>query len=557
MAGNIADYFGQHLARPALPLYRHFADDVWRDVTAGALAVEIARWQAAFRREGLRPGERIALCVRNGVDWVAIDLAALGLGLVVVPLFVDDAVGNVAWCIADADARLVVVESVRLATGLARPGLMAMPPAMVVLRGDGTGGTAAAATPAVKFLPREGADAEFRSCSADTLATICYTSGTAGRPKGVMLSHGNIIANVASCRATGMARPDDRFLSILPLSHMFERTGGYYLPLSLGAQVVFARGIAHVAADLAAQAPTVIFAVPRTIERLQARIDKSLSSSPVKRRLFRACVARGVRVARDGASLLDRALHPALQALVAKPIRAKLGGRLRLAVVGGAALDPMLARSFIGLGLTILQGYGMTEASPVISVNVAGDNDPESVGPPLPGVDVRLGDGNELLARGANVMQGYWRNAEATRNAIDGDGWLHTGDVAEIKGGKIYIRGRMKDILVLSNGEKLPPHDVELAILRDPAFEQVMLVGEGRPFLVLLAVTRETDEQALVRRANDQLQSHPRWVRIRRVIATPDAWSVENGLATPTLKLKRARVLERFKERIDALYDAE
>ena len=556
MAGNIADYFGQHLARPAQVLYRQFAGDAWRDVAAGALAADIARWQAAFRREGLVPGDRIALCVRNGVDWVAIDLAALGLELVVVPLFVDDAVGNVAWCVADAQARLVIVENARLATGLARPDLMAVPPAIVVLRGDGTGSTAAA-TPADRFLPRNGGDAEFRSCSAGTLATICYTSGTAGRPKGVMLSHGNIIANVTSCRETGMARADDRFLSILPLSHMFERTGGYYLPLSLGAQVVFARGITHIAADLAAQAPTVIFAVPRIFERLQARIDKSLSSSPVKRRLFQACVARGNRVAHGGASLFDRVLHPPLQALVAKPIRAKLGGHLRLAVVGGAPLDPVLARTFIGLGLTVLQGYGMTEASPVISVNVETDNDPESVGPPLPGVDVRLADGGELLARGANVMQGYWRNTEATRMAIDGDGWLHTGDVAEIRGGKIYIRGRMKDVLVLSNGEKLPPHDVELAILRDPAFEQVMLVGEGRPFLVLLAVTRETDEQALVRRANDQLKSFPRWIRIRRVIATPDAWSVENGLATPTLKLKRPSVLERFKEKIDAIYDAE
>ena len=556
MAGNIADFFGQHLAQPGHVLYRQFADDTWRDVAAGDLAIDIARWQAAFRREGLAPGDRVALCVRNGVDWVAIDLAALGLGLVVVPLFVDDTVGNVAWCVADADVRLLIVENTRLASGLSRPGMVAAPPPMVVLRGNDRDAAGAGVTPAGRFLPRDGGGVEIRSCSADTLATICYTSGTAGRPKGVMLSHGNVIANVMSCRETGMARPDDRFLSMLPLSHMFERTGGYYLPLALGAQVVFARGIAHVAADLASQAPTVVFAVPRVFERLKARIDQSLSSSTAKRALFRACVARGWRVARGDASLLDRLLQPALQAMVAKPIRAKLGGRLRLAVVGGAALDPVLARTFIGLGLTVLQGYGMTEASPVVSVNVETDNDPESVGPPLPGVEVKLGDGDELLVRGGNVMQGYWRNPEASRAAIDGDGWLHTGDLAQITRGKIYIHGRMKDILVLSNGEKLPPHDVELAIMRDPVFEQVMLVGEGRPFLVLLAVTDETDEQALVRRANDQLKSHPRWIRVRRVIAASEPWSVESGLATPTLKLKRPRVLEQFKERVDAIYDA-
>jgi long-chain acyl-CoA synthetase len=554
VAGNIADFFGQHLARPGQVLYRQFADDAWRDVAAGELALDVARWQAAFRREGLAPGDRVALCVRNGVAWVAIDLAALGLQLVVVPLFVDDALGNVAWCVADAEARLLVVENARLATGLARPGAGGAPPPIVVLRGDDAHSAGAGVTPVQRFLPPHGGDVEIRSCSAGTLATICYTSGTAGRPKGVMLSHDNIIANVASCRGTGMARADDRFLSILPLSHMFERTGGYYLPLALGAQVAFARGIAHVADDLATQAPTVVFAVPRILERLKARVDRSLASSRAKRALFRACVRCGWRIARGDAAPLCRMLHLPLQALVAKPVRRKLGGRLRLAVVGGAALDPVLARTFIGLGLTVLQGYGMTEASPVISVNAEADNDPESVGPPLPGVEIKLTDGDELLVRGGNVMQGYWRNAEATRAAVDRDGWLHTGDLAEIREGRIYLRGRMKDILVLSNGEKLPPHDVELAILRDPVFEQVMLVGEGRPFLALLAVTRETDEQALVLRANNQLTSHPRWIRVRRVIATPDAWSVDNGLATPTLKLKRPRVLDRFKDRIDAIY---
>jgi long-chain acyl-CoA synthetase len=242
--------------------------------------------------------------------------------------------------------------------------------------------------------------------------------------------------------------------------------------------------------------------------------------------------------------------------MVAAPVLAKLGGRLRLAVVGGAALDPALARMFIGLGLPMLQGYGLTEASPVIAVNRENDNDPESVGAPLPGLEVKLLQGGELAVRGPSVMLGYWRNDEATRAVIDPDGWLSTGDVAEIRDGKIYIRGRAKDILVLSNGEKLPPQDVELALLRDPAFEQVMLIGEGRPFPVLLAVTQETDEKALVKRANDQLKAFPRWVRVRRVITTREPWDVESGLLTPTLKLKRSLVAKRFAESIDAAYAA-
>ncbi len=557
MAGNIADWFGQHLARPAAVLYRHHGDDGWRDVTVGELAARMARWQAAFRGAGLNEGDRIALCARNGVEWVAIDLAALALGLVVVPLYVDDNAESVAWCVDNADARLVIVENRRLATGLARlagNGGFALPP-LVVLRGDEAGVAAAVGTAVEAFLPAAGAPVEIRPLPASALATICFTSGTSGRPKGVMLTHGNIVADVVACRGTGMARSDDVFLSALPLSHMFERTGGYYLPLSLGAKVVFARGVLQLAEDLATQRPTIMFAVPRIFERFRARQAQMLAGSPAKRWLFDQCVARGYRVAQGEASLLDRGRAPLLRAAVAAPVLARLGGRLRLAVVGGAALDPELSRTFIGLGLTMLQGYGMTEAAPVISVNRDGDNVPESVGPPLPGVEVRLSDTGELLVRGDNVMPGYWRNDAATRAALV-DGWLRTGDLAEIRDGRIYIRGRAKDIIVLSNGEKLPPHDVEHAIMQDPAFEQVMLVGEGRPFVVLLAVTQETDEKALLRRANEQLKAFPRWVRVRRVIPTRDAWNIDNGLLTPTMKLKRPIVVSHFKDRIDAAYAA-
>ncbi len=551
MADNIANLFHRQRASPGRVLYRHFSDSAWEDVTAGEVAVLIGRWQAAFRREAYAPGDRIALCARNGVSWVAIDQAALGLGLVVVPLYVDDNPDNVAWCVDNAQARLLIVENSRMAASLAGVADSAHPlPPVVVLRpGDGERGATAAT-----FLPAAGADMVVREVPDDTLATICFTSGTSGRPKGVMLSHGNILANVEQCRQTGMAKADDVFLSILPLSHMFERTGGYYLPLAIGAKVTYCRGVAQIADDLAAQKPTAIFAVPRIFERFNARIEAALLESPFKRRMFDACVARGFRVATGEGSVLDHLLAPALRRIVGAPVLAKLGGRLRLAVVGGAALDPALARTFIGLGLPMLQGYGMTEASPVISVNRDGDNVPDSVGPPLPGVDVRLGEGGELLAHGANVMLGYWRNPEATRLALTDDGWLRTGDIAQITNGKIFIRGRAKDILVMSNGEKLPPQDVEFAVLRDPVFEQVMLVGEGRPHVVLLAVSSETDEKKLLQRANEQLKGFPRWVRVRRVVRSPEPWSVDNGLLTPTLKLKRPLLLEKLAAQIEAAY---
>jgi len=551
MPGNVAQFFARHLTRPAHALFRHYADGAWRDVTVAEVAALAGQWQAAFRRDGLVAGDRVAICARNGVNWVAVDVAALGLGLVVVPLYVDDNAENIAWCVGTADARLLIVENSRVAAALAKCAGAAQPlPPLVVLRPDDGETAATLAT----FLPAATAELTVAELADDTLATICFTSGTAGRPKGVMLSHANIIANVGQCAQTGMARPDDVFLSILPLSHMFERTGGYYLPLSLGAQVVFSRGVAHIADDLATQAPTVIFAVPRIFERFRARIDASLAKSPAKRRLFDACVARGFRVATGQGSALDRLLVPGLRKLVGKPVLARLGGRLRLAVVGGAALDPTLAHAFIGLGLGMLQGYGMTEASPVIAVNLDDDNVPESVGPPLPGVEVRLSDNGELLVRGRNVMLGYWKNPEATHSTLTEDGWLHTGDLAEIRGGKIFIRGRAKDILVLSNGEKMPPQDAEFAILHDPVFEQVMLVGEGRPFVVLLAVTQETDEKVLIKRANDKLRDFPRWTRVRRVVMQKEPWSVDNGLLTPTLKLKRPILMKRLAPQIEAAY---
>jgi len=550
MNPNLAGLLARWLDAPGRALYRHWTGEQWQDVTAGEVAARAAQWQAAFRREGYAPGDRIALCVRNGIQWVAIDQAALGLGLVVVPLYVDDNPDNIAWCAAHAEARLLVVDGSRMAEALRKlASAYALPP-IVVLRAD----AGEAGTTAERFVPAADRAFEVRDVAPSALATICFTSGTSGRPKGVMLSHRNIGANVEGCLATGMARASDRFLSILPLSHMFERTGGYYLPLAIGAQVAYARGIAQLPDDLAALRPTAMFAVPRVFEKFMVRIDAALAGSAAKRRLFDACVARGWRVAQGEAGLADRVMVHALRRLVARPILARLGGRLRLAVVGGAALDPLLARTFIGLGLPMLQGYGMTEASPVISVNRLSDNLPDTVGRAIDGVEVKLSPTGELYARGDNVMLGYWRNEAATSAAVDADGWLHTGDLAEIHGTRIAIKGRAKDILVMSNGEKLPPQDVEFAILHDPVFEQAMLIGEGRPYPVLLAVSREADEKALIRRANERLKDFPRWMRVRRVIASPEPWSVDNGLLTPTLKLKRPILLDRFKDRIDRAY---
>jgi long-chain acyl-CoA synthetase len=546
---NIASLLKAQLATPERILYRQFFESGWRDLSAREIAAYAARWQAFLRAEGLAPGERVALCLKNGIHWVAADQGALGLGVVIVPLYADDNPENVAWCLENSGARLLVVENDRMADALSK--VTALPRILCLSADPGSGRDAVEAV-----LPRQAPEFEAAPLEDVALATICYTSGTAGRPKGVMLTHGNILANVAACERLRLARRDDVFLSLLPLSHMFERTGGYYLPLSIGAKVAYARSVSQLAEDLASERPTVMFAVPRVFEKFAARVNEALAKSPAKKRLFDLVVAAGGRAQRGEAGLADRVVLSLGRKRVAGPVLARLGGRMRLAVLGGAPLDPSIAWVFLGLGLSVLQGYGMTEASPVISVNRPESNVPESVGMSLDNVEVRIAADGELLARGPSIMKGYWNNPEASAKSVDPEGWLHTGDLAEIRDGKIFIRGRLKDVLVLSNGEKLPPQDVELAILGDGTFEQGVLIGEGRPFLTLVAVTRETDEKSLIQRANDRLKAFPRYIRVRRVVTTREPWTVENGLLTPTLKVKRERVQKKFSAEIDRVYAA-
>ena len=548
---NIASLLKAQLAAPGRVLYRQFVDGAWRDYTAREVAAYAARWQVFFRAERLERGDRVALCLKNGVHWVAADQAALGRGLVVVPLYADDNPENVAWCLQNSGARILVAENSRMAAALAKSqeGLGAKPPRVLCLAAE----KGSADTTVEAALPKHAGEFEVVALEDDALATICYTSGTVGRPKGVMLSHGNVLANVSACDRLGIARADDVFLSLLPLSHMFERTGGYYLPLSLGAKVAYARSVSQLPEDLLTERPTVMFAVPRVFEKFAAKLNEALARSPLKKSVFDLVVAAGGRVARGRAQLGDRAVLALLRGAVARPVLSRMGGRLRLAVLGGAPLDPSIAWLFIGLGLPVLQGYGMTEASPVISVNREEHNVPESVGKPLDNVEAKIAPSGELLVRGPSIMSGYWNNPEASAKSL-ADGWLHTGDLAEIEDGLIYIRGRLKDVLVLSNGEKLPPQDVELAILGDPVFEQAILVGEGRPFLTLVTVTRETDEKSLIARANERLKQFPRYIRVRRVVATLEPWSVDNGMLTPTLKVRREKVQKEFGAQIERAY---
>ncbi|MDX1698530.1 MAG: AMP-binding protein, partial [Thiohalobacterales bacterium] len=372
--------------------------------------------------------------------------------------------------------------------------------------------------------------------------------------------------------------------SFLPLSHTLERTAGYYLPVMSGSGVAYARSILQLAEDLLNIRPTVMIAVPRIFERVFARIQGQMAKqSRLKRTLFNLTTEVGWhRFQRQQHKVSwhpKLLLWPLLRRLVAGKVTGKLGGRLRLAVSGGAALSLPVAKTFIGLGVPILQGYGLTETSPVISVNLPEDNDPDSVGVPLRGIEVRIGENDELLTKTPGMMQGYWNNHVATREVIDPDGWLHTGDQARIENGHIYITGRIKDILVMSNGEKIPPMDMELAITLLPEVDQALVIGEGESFLSAILVLNPQEWPPLAKRfgldpdgeealVSQKLHAHlikgirgtlkdfPGYAKIRRLILTIDPWTVDNGLLTPTLKVKRAKVLDRFEDRIGAVYAA-
>ncbi|WP_331838565.1 AMP-dependent synthetase/ligase [Ferriphaselus amnicola] len=372
-------------------------------------------------------------------------------------------------------------------------------------------------------------------------------------------------------------------LSFLPLSHAFERTAGYYLNVMAGGQVAFARSISHLADDLQLIHPTILVSVPRIFERIHGGIRAKLEQvSSTRRKLFELTLEVGwlhFEHAQGRATWHPKLLlWPLLKKLVADKVMTKLGGELRLAISGGAALPPTIARFFISLGLNILQGYGLTETSPVVSVNLTQSNFPESVGPPLPSVEVRIGDQSALMVRGPSVMLGYWNNVEATRSMIAEDGWLNTGDTARIsETGHIYITGRLKEIIVLSNGEKVPPGDMEFAIMHDPLFEQVMVLGEGKAFLVALAVVNadawrqfavevgiQPDmpeslqdarvEQKALARITRQIHEFPGYAKIRRVLLLKEPWTIEGGQLTPTLKLRRNRVVAQYEDELHRLY---
>jgi long-chain acyl-CoA synthetase len=582
--GLFLERFRKSASEPAYRSFNAELDD-WEEINWQQVADNVSCWQKALAQENLQAGDRVALNLRNCTDWVFFDLAAMGLELIVVPLYPDDRPENVAYILQDADVKVLFLQHIGQWKKL-QPSLSDkhnLERVIINTSDDETLSTLAKYKQ--DWLPEQGDELRALAGNVDPhkLASIIYTSGTTGKPKGVMLSHHNMLSVAYGGLQYFDIYTNDVFLSFLPLSHTFERTVGYYLPIMSGAVVTYSRGIPQLAQDLELVKPDVLIAVPRVLERIHSRLQSQLEKKPfIAKLLFKMAAAVGW--ARFQYQQKRASWHPAfllwplLNKAVASKLQQRLGGNLRILITGGAALPQQVSKLFIGLGVNVLQGYGLTETSPVISVNEPNNNFPSSVGRPIPGIDVMIGDNQELLAKGPGIMLGYWNNHKATAQTINPEGWLHTGDQARIgKSGHIYITGRIKDILVMSNGEKVPPADIEAAILNDELFDQATVIGEGESFLSAVLVlnselwssfakAQQLDpfdnesllnkklNTAIIHRLREHMTAFPAYAKIRRVILSLEPWTIDNGLLTATMKVKRREVIQAFQTAIDAIY---
>ena len=564
----------------------------WERISYRDLDERIQQWRKAFCKLGLQRGDRVAILLPNGVDAICCDQAVLANGCVPVPLHAIDTAGSSAFIIADSQASVLVTnrqsrwDAIYL-THTVMPNLRHViftEESSPESRQDGFQQwdleSWLATGHGVTELPA--------APNEEDLAAIVYTSGTTGRPKGVMLTHKNVVSNVINTLKTVSPRPGDVFLSFLPLSHTFERMAGYYLALGMGCTIVFTRSIQQLAEDFRIVRPNVIISVPRIYERIYAKVQNKLArESKFIRFLFswavevgwrRFCRKYGLPITEGSFAFLDPIVWPILERLVSKTLLNQFGGQLRIAISGGAALNSKVAKAFCGLGLPIIQGYGMTESSPIIAGNSLSYNHPSTVGKPLPQTQVRLGEDNEIQVSSPSVMKGYWNRPQATREAFTEDGWLKTGDVGEFDSeGFLRIVGRIKEIIVTSTGEKVPPADLELAIEIDPLFEQAYVIGENRPFISTIVVLNKEEwrklaetldldpndpeslmatvtRNAILKRIKSAVKDFPQYALPRNVHMTLEPWTIENGLLTPTLKLKRKVLAEKFAPQIQALY---
>ncbi len=538
--------FDRALIWPDRPMLRAWRNGAWRGITWGGFARQAASVARALRAAGVAPGDRVVIVSENRPEFPIVETALMAIRAVPVPTYVTNTVADHAHILRDSGARVAVVSTAVLAGRVALAGPLDL---LVTLEPFAWPGLTVAPWSALVADGREPDEiaAEAALISPAALACLIYTSGTGGAPKGVMLPHRAVLSN---CRgAYELLRklppcPQEVYLSFLPLSHSYEHTAGQFFLLGAGAEVVYARGVEQLAADMLVVQPTIMTMVPRVLEVIRGRIQAQVARLPAWRRwLFDRAIAVGRRRAEGERLALPVALADRLlDRLVRRKVMARFGGRLRVTMSGGARLEPEVGRFFLGLGLTLLQGYGQTEAGPVIAANAPGATRIETVGRPLAGVALRLAPDGEILVRGDLVMLGYWGRPEDTEATIR-DGWLHTGDIGELDAdGYLRITDRKKDMIVLSGGENVSPARIEGMLIAQPQIAQAIVLGEGRSALTALVVAAEgCDEMAVAAAVSDVNMRLSVTERIRRhAVVAP--FTIDNGLLTATHKIRRHMV---------------
>ncbi|SNS51571.1 long-chain acyl-CoA synthetase [Sphingomonas laterariae] len=563
-------------------------DGAWQATSWAEAARQVAALAAALGGLGLKRGDRVMLVSENRPEWCIADLAIMTAGLVTVPTYTTNTERDHAHILENSGARAVIVSTARLAKAL-MPAVMrstacshviGIEPLRIGQSGDARFHDWAGL---IAAHPTEVATAEAAAdFTREDLACIIYTSGTGGAPRGVRQHHGAILHNVAGCTTViseDFGWEDEVFLSFLPLSHAYEHTGGQHFPIGLGAQIYYSEGLEKLASNIEEVRPTIMVVVPRLFEVLRTRVLKAIDKQGrLSRYLLRRALAIGEKDYAGRMALADWPMELILRGTLKPKVGKRFGGRMKAMVSGGAPLNPEVGLFFHSLGITFLQGYGQTEAAPVISCNrpSAGIR-MESVGPPLPDVEVQIAEDGEILVRGELVMHGYWRNEEETARVLK-DGWLHTGDVGHIDDcGRIVITDRKKDIIVNDKGDNVAPQKVEGMLTLEPEILQAMVTGDRRPHLVGLivpdpdwakewaaaqgiaydAAALRTDPRfqkalmAAVDRVNTSLSVIE---KVRRILIADDAFTIENEMLTPSLKIRRHAIRKVYGEGLDALY---
>jgi long-chain acyl-CoA synthetase len=586
------DALDRHRGLPAA--YRHKVHGKWEPITHDELQARVHATYAAIRGLGLRDGDRVAIISENRIEWALTDYACLTARCADVPVYPTLPAHQVEYILRNSGSKAVFC-STRTQLEKVREIRDRLPDLKHVVVFDA--GLAAPGEMQFSELEESGARESGRwpnwredalKAEPTDLATLIYTSGTTGDPKGVMLSHGNISSNVDAALQVLDLRPGSDCLSFLPLSHIFERMVGHYTMLSAGVIINYATNIDAVPSEMLEVRPTLMASVPRLYEKIYARVVENVAAgSRFKRAIFEWARATGDKLLDyrlDGASpswLLKAAGFVADRLLFSK-LRARLGGRFEFAVSGGAPLNPDICRFFLAAGIPILEGYGLTETSPVISVNPLERIKPGTVGLPVPGVEVKIADDGEILTRGPHVMMGYYNDPEATREAIDAEGWFHTGDIGEIDAdGYLRITDRKKDLIVTAGGKNIAPQPIEALFKTSNFFNNAVMLGDKRRFPIMLLVPNfttlegwaehkgisEKNREALValpevrekieREARKLLRDLAQYETPKKFLIIPNDFTIDGGELTPKLSVRRKVVEEKWQAEIEALYTEE